>query len=513
MKSFSYKQFREAGYTIPNSNSDLVIEVSLVPMRWDSSRMEEALSFSYKGKFLFTLIKDRWSPSVTVENQENAIELGLITRPTHYYAESVIDALYYEFNPYKATKAQNVIKVSTIKALWNRFGNQRTLYSKVTQDLLKVLKKHIKDKVNLIPGIEPDSIKYHKEELNELISCGLSSRIGVCVLTGEYKITDNLRSFYLDNQVIKCSRDVVLSDYNLTLDGRHLLWPNQYLYDGVVYDESEGKVDCPCCTRSVPRSAFNTETQECIKCESRHYQIHNYSTKVPQILKFKATKVKPSTVYLGCELEFETTDKDKAKIKVGTALKNHAIMKSDGSIHNGFEVVTCPATLDIHLEEFKKFYSDFPNELINAPNVGMHVHVSRKPLSILQVGKLTAFMNNVKNKKFIEFIAGRSNNHYCTQDKDRTVTYPWTHQNGGARYNALNLCNKETIEFRIFSTPVTFNNFASNIQFCQALVDYCQPANLSLPLKQVIDYNNFINWVYASKKSYPELTQKIKEFN
>ena len=79
-------------------------------------------------------------------------------------------------------------------------------------------------------------------------------------------------------------------------------------------------------------------------------KIHNYSTRVEGMLKFKAKKVKPSTIYLGCELEYETNDRSKAQIDVGKLLKGHALMKSDGTIRNGFEIVTCPATMDIHLE-------------------------------------------------------------------------------------------------------------------------------------------------------------------
>jgi len=37
----------------------------------------------------------------------------------------------------------------------------------------------------------------------------------------------------------------------------------------------------------------------------------------------------------------------------------------------------------------------------------MHVHVSRKPLSMLTVGKLTEFMNRHENKEFITHIAGQ----------------------------------------------------------------------------------------------------------
>ena len=510
MKAFTWKKFAANDYKIPNSNSDLVIEESNYAHPFDG-RESKALTFIYKGTVLIKFRKYRWYPDVVEANQDKAIEFGLITKRTENYIYALIDALYYVFNPVSSTKSGGMIKIATIKSLWSRFHNQDVLCSAETDRQLATLKANIKRKAKLIVP-EEDTIQFRIQEHKELVACGLSARIGVCVLTGAYRITDALRSYYLDNTMVYVGRHLDIHEYGLHNDGRHLLWPNQYVWNNRAYDSTVGSCTCPRCNSTVPVEAFNTETNECSRCESQHYQIHNYSTRVPQLLKFKAKNVKVDTIYLGCELEFETSDRDSARIKVGKALRDHAIMKSDGSIRNGFEVVTCPATLEIHMEEFRKFYANLPSELQNAANVGMHVHVSRKPLSILQVGKMTAFMNNIGNKKFIEFIAGRGNNHYCSQDSSRTVSYPFTHEHGGARYNTLNLCNKETVEFRIFSTPLTFKEFASKLQFCQALVDYCRPANLALPLKQVIDFNNFISWVLPLGKEYPELVSTIKEY-
>ena len=186
-------------------------------------------------------------------------------------------------------------------------------------------------------------------------------------------------------------------------------------------------------------------------------------------------------------------------------------MKSDGSIRHGFEVVTCPATIDIHLDEFDKFFKDIPEELQVASNVGMHIHVSKKPLSLFTIGKLTAFMNREINKRFIEFVAGRNSNNYCRLDSKRTVTFPWTNKSS-ERYNTLNLNNSQTIEFRIFSTPLTYDDFASKIQFCKALVDYAMPANLALPISEITNYANFVKWLQGNRKSYPQLAAKLKEF-
>jgi hypothetical protein len=228
------------------------------------------------------------------------------------------------------------------------------------------------------------------------------------------------------------------------------------------------------------------------------------------MLKFKATRVKPNTVYLGCELEYETHNKSRAQLAVGKLMHGHALMKSDGSIRNGFEIVTCPATLDIHLDVFKKFYDNIPKDLKIEKNVGMHVHVSRKPLSQLTIGKMTEFLNRFDNKEFIHHIAGRIDNNYARMNSDRTITFARKNRHHD-RYNALNLNNEKTIEVRLFATPMNYKEFASRLQFVQALVDYCSPAQSNESLKKQTHYQAFMHWLSSRRKMFPELSYHLKE--
>ena len=227
----------------------------------------------------------------------------------------------------------------------------------------------------------------------------------------------------------------------------------------------------------------------------------------------KATKVKPNTLYLGAELEYESSNnRDSDAIFSNRTLKNHAILKSDGSIRNGFEIVTCPATLDIHLAEFKKFFSELKtkSKLYSASNTGMHVHISRSPLSMLTIGKMTAFLNNLDNSDFIQKIAGRPFNTYCRQDSDRIVSYPLTNGIGGARYNILNLSNRDTVELRMFSTPESYEDFAYKLEFTEALANYCSPCTVNHSVYNLLKYTNFITWAKTMKHSYPYLVSKLK---
>ena len=156
---------------------------------------------------------------------------------------------------------------------------------------------------------------------------------------------------------------------------------------------------------------------------------------------------------------------------------------------------------------FKNFYDHKPTDLKVAENVGMHIHISRKPLNTFTIGKMTEFLNRKANEDFITHVAGRKPNGYCRLE-NRTMTYPLYDK--GERYNVLNLNPQDTIEIRMFSTPKNYEEFASRVQFAQALTDYCGPAQLSCSLKELVKYDTFKVWVAQHRKDYPELANHLK---
>lgn len=258
----------------------------------------------------------------------------------------------------------------------------------------------------------------------------------------------------------------------------------------------------------------------CINCAPQQYNILNYSTNVEDILEFKATKVKKNPLYFGIELEYESAQKmRKTRIYTGNKLKNHALMKHDGSLRDGVEVVSCPAEFDIHKPIYKSFLDDLPDNITVSSRTGMHVHVSRNALSPLQEGRIIDFMNRDDNQRFIRKIAMRESNNYqhpCNHsiktalrirklldDGDSLYAYP--------KYANLNLSKKHTIEFRIFSTPRTYKEFSIKMEFVKALIDYSQLAWYNVGLKSQTYYENFLDWLSNHGKSYSDLHNFCKE--
>ena len=439
--------------------------------------------------------------------RDACVETGLLTHASYRAnGSTIIDALYYLVNPMQFQNKNGTLKKGFWGALRRRLRSNALRSSWVTKHILN-------EAVAIASDVTSDEFAESVEsflESKDIPSWSYYKDF----LTEEYHVDGTQKRVRLGSTAwehIHKHTDPI--DYGYRFNDRYDIWlkPEQFFHDGNVYNRNE--VDIETCTNCGNESVTELMIDKvCHHCLDASFKIHNYSTRVEQMLKFKATRVKPNTVYLGCELEYETENRNRAQLNVGKLMHGHALMKSDGSIRNGFEIVTCPATLDIHLDIFKKFYDNIPKDLKIANNVGMHVHISRKPLSQLTIGKLIEFLNRLDNKPFIHHIAGRIDNQYARMESDRTITFLRKHRNGGNRYNALNLNNEKTIEVRLFATPMNYKEFASRLQFVQALVDYCSPAQSNESLKKQTHCESFMHWLSSRKRMFPELSYHLKEY-
>ena len=298
--------------------------------------------------------------------------------------------------------------------------------------------------------------------------------------------------------------------------------PNEVYVDEEYVDrDSVNMIECQQCDRKhieeymIPSHGGHL----CLDCAPRDYSIHNYSANVEDQLEFKATKVKDNPLYFGIELEYESAQKmRKTRIYTGNKLRNHALMKHDGSLRDGVEIVSCPAEFDIHKPIYKSFLDDLPDNITVSSRTGMHVHVSRKALSPLQEARIIDFMNRSDNQNFIRKIAMRQSNNY-QRAHDHTFRHALRSRkafNVGEslyypKYANLNIGKLNTIEFRVFSTPRTYKEFSIKLEFVKALVDYCQLAWYNVGIKSQTYYTNFMDWLSNQRKSYADLYNFCKE--
>lgn len=236
-----------------------------------------------------------------------------------------------------------------------------------------------------------------------------------------------------------------------------------------------------------------------------------YSTRAHEIFDAFVGKSKYSSTLLGVELEYEFGgDQQEVLYLLHKHLKNHAIFKRDGSLTNGVEICTRPASIDIHLECFKKAFDDplLMERLEVQSTCGMHVHIDRRKMSALSLGKLIQFIQNQENKTFLETVAGRLTNRYAKLSTDLSVT---SFQRGLAssdRYLGINTQNQNTAEIRIFKTPITYSKFAENLEFVSALNEFVQPANSGI---KDLSTKGFLKFVKENRGIYKEFYKFTKE--
>lgn len=109
---------------------------------------------------------------------------------------------------------------------------------------------------------------------------------------------------------------------------------------------------CDCCSRIIrdDRICWRNDVPYCEPCfEDFDDEIEEYSYKPEPIFYGKGKR------YLGVELEVDNggkVDSNAESIKeVANYHEEHVYIKSDGSLDDGFEIVSHPMTLDYHMNE------------------------------------------------------------------------------------------------------------------------------------------------------------------
>ena len=310
------------------------------------------------------------------------------------------------------------------------------------------------------------------------------------------------------------ARGIDLEEHGYTEDGGIWLKENEIMIDGTCYDSRTVKI-IRCSSCNIKCVEEETKDGECVDCCGRDYRVHNYSHKVEETLGFDKDNKETNEPYLGIELEYQVDRYKSGRLYTGNKLQGHALMKDDGSIRHGFEIVTRPAGYWTHVMKLSSFLDDLPNSIKPHESCGMHVHISRSAFTFLGAGKFTEFFNRPENADFVKLIAGRGSTQYQKRDTSMDIKTPYLQvirDYSVNRYNFVNINNKKTIELRIFATPADKMEFMIRMQFVKAMIEYCKPAQHSVPLKEQTHYESFCNWLNNKRNnSYEILNNFIKE--
>lgn len=194
-------------------------------------------------------------------------------------------------------------------------------------------------------------------------------------------------------------------------------------------------------------------------------------------------------IYLGMELEMETNGSRDRYERAETLLNavgsragdTYCLLENDGSLNDGFEMVTGHTSLQVHRDQLEFFKTPFAGmKSHDTRTCGLHVHICKTGMTMNHAAKLILFINDSNNQRLIKAIARRDGSSYA-QVKNKKASYEWlknAKQNSGIRnqlmylnqdrYEALNFKNPNTVEFRLFKGTLRYETIIACLEFTYA---------------------------------------------
>ncbi len=266
----------------------------------------------------------------------------------------------------------------------------------------------------------------------------------------------------------------------------------------------------------------NTVEGKCCRAYRSSGTIHDYSCKPVPI--FKGTSKR--NMYLGFELETELPRVDSGAQFASRALQGTAYLKHDGSISNGFEIVTHPHTHQEYRENsatlwntIEKLRKDYEARSWDTDTCGLHIHLSRDGFSSgAHLHRFIAFVYH--NAPHMMKFAGRKsrfarfNDVYTFDEYDRPV-FSIKHKVGNPdrhsteRYSAVNTQNKNTIELRFFRGTMKASGVLSALDLAQAMVEYTRELRLDDVKLGALSWEWFADYVVSNNGLYPDLYSRL----
>lgn len=178
-----------------------------------------------------------------------------------------------------------------------------------------------------------------------------------------------------------------------------------------------------------------------------------------------------------------------------TEITDDVYMKHDGSLDTGFEIVSHPATLEYHMKDMKlreicQIVKDHGFKSHDARTCGLHVHVGRYQLGNGCDSRRKTIANILLLvdrhwDMLVKFSRRRGDqlDHWARRpqilrpvngDTEERAQEKALHADNGNRYQAVNLNNTGTIEFRIFNGTLKRDTIIATIQFLDNLCHYAK---------------------------------------
>jgi len=340
--------------------------------------------------------------------------------------------------------------------------------------------------------------------------------------------------------------------------GRNLGGASIFEFEGNTYCEEcfcDLTVVCQCCSDRIWRDSAEGDSitvlcSHCYEysythCESCDRLIHNedalyeddseypYCRECYERIRNNAIKsynYKPDPIFYGngknfygIELEIDGGGEDSGNAQKLLDYVNqdndYIYAKHDGSLSNGFELVSHPMTIGYHLNEVD--YSGLFEKAITmgyrshqTSTCGLHIHVNRSAFGKTYeeqeevIARIVFFVENhwnelLKFSRRTQQAINRWASRYGISENAQN-TYKKAKERHLGRYVAVNLENYNTVEFRLFRGTLRYQTFVATLQLVYEICHVC--TYLNNEELEGLSWSSFVTGIYDK----PELIEYLK---
>lgn len=256
---------------------------------------------------------------------------------------------------------------------------------------------------------------------------------------------------------------------------------------------------------------------DCYQEIRRKHMIHDYGYKPSPLFYGDGER------YFGVELEIDKGGKDGDYAEEILDIANYhddcLYIKTDSSLDDGMELVSHPMSLNYHKnycwEKIMRHAIFLGYRSHQTSTCGLHVHINRNCFGYNRkeqeeiIAKTLYFVEHhwnemLKFSRRSEYTMNRWAARYGYENSPKAILDKAKKGNCG-RYAAVNLCNYNTIEFRLFRGTLKYNTFIATLELVDKICDTAM--NLTEEELRGLSWFDFV----AGLDDCPELIQYLKE--
>ena len=317
----------------------------------------------------------------------------------------------------------------------------------------------------------------------------------------------------------------------------------EYSSSTMYYIQDAGESWCVYCAENYSSWCEDCDEYYANGCEGcgNTREIHDYNYRPDPI--FRSVEGENTKLYFGIEIETEVSrngyDISSCSEYAAQILEHEydlAYLKHDGSLNNGFEIVTHPLSHAYYMTQAQPLW-DVLETLRSQPytmkswdtgTCGLHIHISRAGFN--SGSHQHRFLQLVySNPEFYSTLAGREASHWAKFDdvvrsqreidNDGYYNYKsWRsykhklaghNSNHSDRYSAVNTLNRHTLEMRIFRGSINSKTVKAAIDLAHASVEYTRELRVPDVWASALIAENFMEYIKMNAELYPELNERM----